>query len=116
MKEKTELVNLFSSSYDIYIDLPTSNTDPRDLAPGEYGFLGNPFQEEENSNEKFANYFLNRVQKDPYFARAVRAMYGKRLGCLGEPSDSHGQVILKWLEKERSNYEQVFGPFKTRRF
>jgi hypothetical protein len=116
MKEKTELVNLFSSSYDIYVDLPSNNTDPRNLAPGEYGFLGNPFQDEKDSNEQFSTYFLKRVKEDPYFARAVRGMYGKRLGCLGDPKDSHGQVILGWLERERSNYEQVFGPFKTRRF
>jgi hypothetical protein len=116
MKEKTELVNLFSSSYDIYIDLPATNTDPRTLAPGEYGFLGNPFEGEDDGNEKFKSYFLKRVNNDPYFARSVRAMYGKRLGCLGDPRDSHGQIVLNWIEREKSNYEQVFGPFKTRRF
>lgn len=113
---KTELVHIFSSSYDIYIDSPANGQDPRDLKPGEYGFLGNPFVEEEDSDEKFQEYFNNRLTDDPYFKRAVLSMYGKRLGCIDDPQKSHGRFILAWLEKQRKSYERIFGPFKTRRF
>lgn len=116
----TKLVNLFSSSFDVYIDSPFSeddSVDPRDLRPGEYGFLGNPFKSGTvNENlEKYEEYFLERVKTDRYFYRAVLSLYGKRLGCLGDPSVSHGKTILKWLHYQRANYEKVFGPLTRKR-
>lgn len=120
-KPKTTLVNLFASSYDVYIGSPTSGADPRTLQPGEYGFLGNPFCSGSvvENNQKFRDYFLERVKTDIYFNRAVTALYGKRLGCLGNPRNSHGNIILDWLndpgQVQRKRYEKVFGIYQKPR-
>lgn len=115
---KTELVNIFASSYDIYVDSPANGSDPSAIDPGEYGFLGNPhINGSDFENQKaFEDYFLDRVKTDPYFRRAVVSMYGKRLGCIGDPEKSHARIVLTWLGTKSEEYERVFGPFNTRRF
>lgn len=113
----TKLVNLFSSSFDHYID-SHPDYDPRDVKPGGYGFLGNPFTQgtHQENLDAYKDYFLKRVTTDRLFYRSVVALYGKKLGCLGDPSLSHGQIILKWLHNQKVAYEKVFGPFQSKRF
>jgi len=108
--EKTQIVDLFRESYDVYVGCPRDGVDPRELAPGTPGFLGNPFVEgtpEENLN-RYRNYFMDRVLNDRRFKLAVLSLYGRRLGCICSLSSCHAQVIVQWLHSQRRVYEQYF--------
>lgn len=99
---KTEVVNIYSDDYDIYIgrggsgDKHILNTEPF-----EKGWLGNPFTLSEYSREKsikkFKNAFVKKLKNDKEFRQAVKKIKGKTLGCFCKPKSCHGDVIAGYL-------------------
>ena len=101
----TTVVNIYHKlPYDCYIGRPRGGGDPRALAPGSYGFLGNPFPMGKDNREEaiaaFAVYFHARVETDPAFAVAVLALRGRTLACFCKPRSCHGDVIALWLDAQ----------------
>ena len=90
---KTEVVNLRTHKYDVYIGRDENDD------PGEYG---NPFIIGEHGPrdtvvEMYRIYFIGRMKADPIFRRKVRALKGKKLGCYCKPERCHGDVIAAYL-------------------
>jgi hypothetical protein len=98
--QPSEIVNVFREAYDVYVGSPSDGKDPREVPPGGYGFLGNPFTEgdQEEQIELFRDYFLKRIEEDRQFRLAVQAIRGRRLGCFCSPSTCHAQVIVSYLD------------------
>jgi len=103
----TSVVNIYHKlPYDSYIGRPRGGRDPRDVPPGEYGFLGNPFplgkDNREESIANFRTYFLDRVERDAAFREAVLRCRDKTLACFCKPKSCHGDVIAAWLDAQPS--------------
>ena len=99
----TEVVNIYHKlPYDVYIGRPRGGVDPRNVTPGEYGFLGNPFpmgkDNRDESIAKFKQYFLDRLQHDETFRQAVLKLKDKTLACFCAPRACHGHVIAEYLD------------------
>lgn len=113
MPKSTRIVNIYRDGYDVYVGSPRDGTDPRDIAPGAYGFLGNPFADmadPQESIEAFREYFVERLRTDRQFRLAVLAIRGKRLGCFCEEGEScHADVIAEWLEGQRKAHHALIG-------
>jgi hypothetical protein len=109
----TRIVNVYRGGYDVYVGSPQSGIKPEEIAPGEYGFLGNPFEDICDPDDRMARYreyFLDRVAEDRRFRLAVLAIRGKRLGCFCEDGQScHAEVIAEWLEIHRDAHHQLVG-------
>lgn len=90
----TTVVNLRFERYDVYIGR---------TGHGEDGYFGNPFAAgtRDENIAAFRKWFLYRVKNDSEYARRVRQLRGKRLGCFCSPLPCHGDVIAKWLERAR---------------
>lgn len=93
----SSVVNLKTSSYDVYVGRPGN---------GQLGLLGNPYNAEslgggnigrKEAITRFASYFRLRVTTDKEYAALVQKGKGKRLGCFCEPQLCHGRVIAHWL-------------------
>lgn len=74
--------------------------EPYDVYIGRPGPFGNPFQMRQERDrakviEQFGRYARNKVAKAPDFARAVKGLHGKVLGCYCAPKACHGDVLLK---------------------
>ena len=95
-EKKTIVVNLRREKYDVYIGRK---------GKGQDGYFGNPFPVQKHgrdgSIEKYKEYFLDRISKDPEFRQRVLELRGKRLGCFCKPLPCHGDVIAEWLENNR---------------
>jgi len=91
---RTRVVNLRKDKYDVYIGR---------AGRGQDGYFGNPFplgsQPRGATIEKYRGYFLDRLRTDERFARRVRALKGKTLGCFCKPHPCHGDVIAEYLDK-----------------
>lgn len=90
---KTTVVNIRQKGmrYDVYI--------------GRGSPFGNPCRlgadgTREEVIVKFRWYFLEKLRTRPEFRRQVVALKGKVLGCYCKPLACHGDVIVKWLDKE----------------
>jgi hypothetical protein len=109
----TAIVNLYNEGYDVYVGSPRDGLDPREVQPGDYGFLGNPFADMADSDEAIAayrDYFLDRVRNDRRFRLAVLAIRGKRLGCFCEEGERcHAEAIAEWLEGQRKAHASLIG-------
>ncbi len=107
----TRIVDMFGSAYDVYIGGPHDGSDPRLLAPGQLGFLGNPFTSGslEDRLSCFEAYFDERTSSDRRFLLAVLSLYGKRLGCMCEDERCHGELIVAWLNRHRAMYQAWYG-------
>ena len=93
---KTTVVNIRRQEYDVYIGR---------AGIGHDGYFGNPFNVvRDGGREKaiafYREYFLNRLKIDPEFARRIRELKGKRLGCFCKPEACHGDVIADYLHIE----------------
>jgi len=90
---RTRVVNLRKDRYDVYIGR---------AGRGQDGYFGNPFPLGEQPRgatiERYRGYFLNRLRTDEQFARRVRALKGKTLGCFCKPHPCHGDVIAEYLD------------------
>lgn len=110
----TRTVNIYREGYDVYVGSPKPGVNPRDVAPGQYGFLGNPYADlldEEERTSLYREYFLQRVKDDRRFRLAVLAIRGRRLGCFCEEGEScHADVIAEWLEPHAKAHHQLVGP------
>jgi hypothetical protein len=109
----TQIVNVYEESYDVYVGSPSDGTNPRDIQPGEYGFLGNPFEDmadRKESIDTYCRYFAQRLAEDRRFRFAVLAIRGKRLGCFCEEGEvCHADIIASWLEKQGNAYRNLIG-------
>ena len=110
----TRIVNVYQQGYDVYAGSPQDGVSPEGIAPGQYGFLGNPFEDSCDPEERlsrYREYFLDRVRADRRFRLAVLAIRGKRLGCFCEDGEScHADVISEWLEVHREAHQHLVGP------
>ena len=90
---RTRVVNLRKGGYDVYIGR---------AGRGQDGYFGNPFRLGRQSRgatiERYRGYFLNRLRNDEQFARRVRELKGKTLGCFCKPHPCHGDVIAEYLD------------------
>jgi hypothetical protein len=110
---KTVPVNLFVSSYDVYVDGPDDGRDPREIPVGQPGFLGNPFSDgsAEDNLYQYKRYFLERISTDDRFKKAVMSIYGLRLGCVSDPDQySHGRFVAEWLNAHRRECQAFSQP------
>ena len=108
---RTRLVDIFTSPYEAYIGGPHDGSDPRELEPGQLGFLGNPFTPGslEDRLARFEDYFKQRMADDQRFRLAVLSLYGRRLGCFCEDERCHGEIIADWLEAHYPLYQRWYG-------
>lgn len=84
----TTVVNVYRHPFDVRITRP--------------GPFGNPFKigpgcTRDQCIERFREYFLERMDRDPEFAAAVLRLRGKVLGCVCKPQPCHGDVIAEFL-------------------
>ena len=90
---RTRVVNLRKDRYDVYIGR---------AGRGQDGYFGNPFPLGEQPRgatiERYRGYFLNRLRTDEQFARRIRELKGKTLGCFCKPHPCHGDVIAEYLD------------------
>lgn len=108
----TELVNQKrTDEFDVDIgraDYGSSNMN--NTSVGEPGWLGNPYSKDDYGREKcielFRKDFVERLQTDPEFRRAVEGLQGKTLGCWCKPKACHGDVILEFLEDGQAFIER----------
>ena len=96
---KTTVVNIRRQECDVYIGRATASA-----VKGHDGYFGNPFAigrdgGREKVIELYREYFLNRLEIDPEFARRIKELRGKRLGCFCKPEACHGDVIAEYLER-----------------
>ena len=84
-------VNLRREKPDVYIGRPS--------------IFGNPYTVEAHGRELalelFAQYFADRIERDPAFREQVLALAGKTLGCFCKPAACHGDVIADWVNQNR---------------
>lgn len=78
---------------------------PREITPGLYGWLGNPFEIGPDGNraqviEKFRVYFHQRLEDDPAFLAAVLDLKGQVLGCFCKPKACHLDIVVDWLNEQ----------------
>ncbi len=104
---RTRLVNQKNAkTWDVDIgraDGGTSNIE--NTAPGEPGWLGNPYAlsdgyDREESIEKYRTVFKRRLRESEEFREAVENLRGKTLACWCKPKPCHGDVILAYLRGE----------------
>jgi hypothetical protein len=101
----TTVVNMHHKvPFDVYCGRPRGGRDPRQVPPGQPGFLGNPFplgsDSREESIARFREYFLARVESDERFRASVLACRGKTLACFCKPRACHVDVVAAWLDAE----------------
>lgn len=105
-RKNTQVVNLKTHEYDIYIGR---------AGKGKDGYFGNPHtlgyvfcehckshHDREQSIAAFKKDFIVRIAKDLEFRRRVLEMKGKRLGCFCKPLKCHGDVYKEWLDSQPS--------------
>jgi hypothetical protein len=95
-----EVWNVYrGDNYHIYGGRPFGGVDPRNVEIGKHGWLGNPFRgKREVVIAKYKRYFWDRINQDPEFLEAIRALEGKRVACFCHPKPCHLDVINDWFE------------------
>lgn len=99
----TRVVNLRREDYDVYIGR---------RGHGHDGYFGNPVrigqpcpvceQMHERRGDTlacFEVYARQRLEDDPTYARRVRALRGKTLGCFCAPKPCHGDILVKLVSE-----------------
>jgi hypothetical protein len=103
MPSETRAVNLYREPYDVYAGRPRGEADPRDIAVGEHGCLGNPFplgnRRRGSTLDRYRQYFLARVDSEPEFRAYVLSLAGQRLGCFCSPKPCHAEIIAAWVDR-----------------
>lgn len=94
---KTQVVNLKTDSYDVYI--------------GRGSKWGNPFKIGEHGTreeviEKYEDWLKGEItspdprrQFPPTLESAIEELLGKRLGCFCKPKACHGDVLVRYLKE-----------------
>ena len=86
------VVNLYKSPYDVYIGR---------AGKGKDGYWGNPYDllsyTREESLQFFQEYFFQRIEEDPEFAKRLHDLRGKSLGCFCSPKPCHGHIIAEYV-------------------
>lgn len=93
-----EVVNLKKDQYDVYIGR---------AGKGQDGYFGNPFvvsatTSREKAISEFELYARNRLVTDAEWAKRIKELKGKRLGCFCKPLACHGDVLKKICEELNS--------------
>lgn len=99
----TTVVNIRKDKSSVYIGRPPRGSGIPD--PPLRGCFGNPFvMGSEADREKvvlrYEVYFLERIEADEAFRKAVLELRGKALGCFCKPKLCHGDVIANWLNHQ----------------
>lgn len=89
--DKTSVVNLRTSTFDVYIGR---------AGHGKDGFFGNPYNgpSREENIKNFKKYFYDRLQKDVNFKYKVLSLKDKTLGCFCKPKPCHGDIIVDYIK------------------
>jgi len=93
---KTTVVNIRTHKYDAYIGRE---------GHGQDGYFGNPFSVSRDGGRDrvialYREYFYKRLRVDPEFARRIKELKGKKLGCFCVPKPCHGNIIADYLNIE----------------
>ena len=61
----------------------------------------NPFKEGtlEERIEKYREYIIKKLDKDPELVKELRQLKGKNLGCWCKPNDCHGDVLIELINE-----------------
>ncbi len=101
----TRVVNQKTSKYSV--DIGRSNNGDSHMNNteiGDPGWLGNPYPESVHGRDKcielFRVDFINRLQNDKEFNKAVERLEGETLGCHCKPKPCLGDVIKEFIENE----------------
>ena len=83
----TTVVNLRTSSFDVYIGR---------AGKGQDGKWGNPFSTgtREENIKNFEEYLVNNKE----LMQDLHELRGKRLGCFCKPKACHGDVLKKYID------------------
>ena len=92
--EKTTVVNVRRSKYDVYMGR---------AGHGHDGYFGNPFSigidgDRDKVIALYREYFYKRLRIDPEFAARIEELRDTRLGCYCKPKDCHCDIIVEYLE------------------
>jgi len=92
----TTVVNMRTHMFDVYIGREGHGYD---------GYWGNPYSVSRDGGREAAvalykEYLYERLKTDAEFARRIRELKGKRLGCFCVPKKCHGEVIVEFLEQK----------------
>jgi len=98
---KTTVVHCMREPYDVYIGRGIA-PHPGKEEPG----LGNPFVIGQHGDrakviDMYRRYAVTRFATDPAFAKRVRGLKGKRIGCWCKPNACHGDVLKALAESEQ---------------
>ena len=76
--------------------------EPYDVYIGRPSIYGNPFSIKKHGRKRcielYEEYAINRMTEDTEFYNAVKALYGKVLGCWCSPEACHGNVLVELSE------------------
>lgn len=106
--EQTKVGHTKADSTDVYIGRGPGGRDMTETPVEERGWLGNPFTLEKHSRAesiaKFREPFIERLDEDDEFRKAVQNLHGKTLGCWCQHVDEdepacHGEVIAAWADR-----------------
>jgi hypothetical protein len=107
--EQTRVGHCKHDATDVYAGRGKNGRDMLSVAaPGQRGWLGNPFTLDDHSRAEsiraFRQAFEDKLQREDEFRAAVADLAGKTLGCWCQHvSDSepacHAQVIAEWADK-----------------
>lgn len=89
---KGVVVHCKRSEYGVLIDRTTIYGNPFVMQRGRKG-------ERERVMQAFEGYARKRIERDPEFREAVKALLGRVLGCWCAPLACHGDVLLKLAEE-----------------
>lgn len=102
---ETTVVNKTKTDrYTVYIGRATEGEATKHInstAPGERGWLGNPYPESDYGRERcielFREDFIERLEDDEFRDR-LDELEGETLGCYCKPEACHGDVIAAYLD------------------
>ena len=49
--------------------------------------------------EKYREYIIKKLDKDPELVKELRQLKGKNLGCWCKPNDCHGDVLIELINE-----------------
>jgi|10_taG_2_1085330.scaffolds.fasta_scaffold263284_2 hypothetical protein len=86
--------------HDVYGGRPRGGVDPRDVKPGQHGWLGNPFGSgtREENIQSFREWFWLELHRNPEYLKHVRELQGKRVACFCSPKACHLDQVKRWLD------------------
>lgn len=86
----TEVVNLRTEKYDVYIGRPSK--------------WGNPFLiGRDGTRQQVIEKYRKYIQSNPILMLSIKELAGKKLGCYCHPAPCHGDILAELAEQ----YEKI---------